>query len=168
MLQVGLWVGVIFSIGFFAFRIYVRQRVFHRLYLDDAFLLAALLLTLANASLWQATSHQVYLSIAISSGQIPLPPLDVFPQIYTYLHSQIASLYLYTTSLWLVKASFLWFFRGLGRKIKRQRMIWWSGAVFTAAAFCVSVGMFDFGCLAGPSTPSTLGMLQPRRMRSSH
>ena len=168
MLQVGLWAGVIISIGFFAFRIYVRRRVFRRLHLDDAILLAALLLALANASLWQAISHQLYLSIATSSGQIPLPPSELFPQIYTFLHGQIASLYFYITSLWLVKASFLWFFRGLGRKIKRQQIIWWSGAVFTGAAFCICVSMFDYACLTAPNTPSTLGMLQSRRMRPSH
>ena len=146
----------------------MRVRIFRRLHLDDVFVFGALIMTLANASLWQATSQQLYLSIAVSSGQIPLPPPDFLSQIYTFLHGELASLFLYIASLWLVKFSFLWFFRGLGKKIRRQRMLWWCVSAFTGASLCVCLGMFDYRCLAGPNTGSTLGMSCSHRLLVLH
>ena len=137
------------SSGFFIFRIHVRLKVFQRLHLDDAFVLVALLLTIANATLWQVTSNDLYLGIAVSDGQQPLP--HDLSKIYVYLHSQFASVFIYVMSLWLVKFSFLWFFRGLGNKIKRQQLVWWLVLGFTAVSFVIELAILDYKCLASIS-----------------
>lgn len=143
------WAGVAISFGFLLFRIYVRLRIFRRLFIDDPFLIAAWLMTLANAIIWQVTVEPLYLTVGLVSGQITSPPQDFISKSFTYLHAQFSSYVLYYTSLYLTKFSFLLFFRKLGNKVKRQRVIWWSALLFVIASYAVSFGISDFSCLVG-------------------
>ena len=50
------------------------------------------------------------MSIAVASGQMLVLPTDFFSRIYIFIHSELASLFLYTTSLWSIKISFCYSF----------------------------------------------------------
>ena len=107
-------------------------------------------MTLANAVIWQVTVGPLYLTIGVVSGQITSPLQDFVPKFFAYSHAQFASYMLYYASLYLTKLSFLLFFRKLGNKVKRQRVIWWSALLFVIASYAVSLSVVDFRCLVGP------------------
>ena len=111
-------------------------------------------MNLANAILWQVLVSDLYMSIAVASGQMLVLPTDFFSRIYIFIHSELASLFLFTTGLWAIKVSFLLFFRGLGNKIRRQRIIWWCALGFTAASYPVCLGLYDYRCLVRPDGAS--------------
>ena len=150
------WAGVAVSFGFLLFRIYVRLKIFRRLFIDDPFLIAAWLMTLANAIIWQVNVRPLYLTIGVASGQITSLPPDFLPEFFAYSHAQFSSSILTYASLYLTKFSFLLFFRKLGNKVPRQRVIWWSALVFVIASYAVSFCVVDFRCLVG-SKATALG-----------
>ena len=135
------------------FRIHVRLRVFHRLHVDDAFVFLAWLTAVANAALWQLRIKDLYLSVGVASGQIPLKslPTDSLADGTDFLHATFASYVLYFTSLWSVKISFLLFFRKLGNRVRSQRILWWSVSAINIVAYFVCLGLIDSQCLLAPS-----------------
>ncbi|MCJ1282375.1 hypothetical protein MMC26_001698 [Xylographa opegraphella] len=147
-----LWAGVAVSFCFFVFRIYVRMKVFHRVSVDDGFLLAAWIMSLGSASIWQAARKQLYLGVAVASGESVALPTDFFSEMQTFLRSLLAAYLIQFTTLWSVKLSFLFFFRGLGRNVKRQRIIWWTAMAFVLASLAVCIGTLDYLCLASSVT----------------
>ena len=139
------------SFAFLVFRICVRLKFFRRLYIDDTMVIAAWLMTVANAAIWQGAIEPLYLTVGITSGQVATPPSDyATTTFFVYTHSQFATIVLYSTSLYTTKLSFLFFFRILGDKIRRQQIIWWSALAFVVAAYLITLGLLDFRCLVGP------------------
>lgn len=116
-------------------------------------------MTVANAAIWQAAVGPLYLTVGVTSNAIK-PPQDFEEKFFAYSHTQFASYILYYACLYTVKLSFLLFFRGLGRKIKRQRLIWWFALLFMIASYAVSFSLVDFTCLVGPKA-TALGYSNP-------
>ena len=147
------------SFCFFAFRVCVRLRTFHRLFIDDAFVLLAWLLLVTYAALWQWMESSLYLSIAVASGQVPLQrlPPNFTTEAEKFLHATFVSYSFFYTSLWSVKVSFLLFFRKFGNHIRSQRIIWWCVAAFTMASYFVCFGLMSTKCLIGPGGSNELG-----------
>ena len=145
--QETLWAGVAVSFFFLLFRFYVRLKIFRRLHIEDALVLAAWLMNLANAAIWQKNSKNLYLFIAVESGQMARPAPEHFSYIYTEFHSMFASYILFYTALWSIKLSFLLFFRELGNDIRRQRIFWYCVLAYTVASYITCLGMIDYKCL---------------------
>lgn len=141
-----LWTGVAVSFCFLLFRFYVRLKIFSRLHIEDSFVLAAWLMNLANAVVWQNNANELYSAFAVESMPAPV----YLSHVYVQLHSLFASELLYYTALWSVKLSFLLFFRNLGNYIRRQMMIWYCVLAFTIASYITCLCMMDFRCLVGP------------------
>lgn len=141
---------------------YSRWRGPRRLYLDDAFVLAAYLLSLLTAVLWQWIVPDMYyvLNFAAAGLQTTSPSTpDAGPppeELLRLLDTQIrwlrvclvVELFFYT-GLTLVKFSFLFFFRRLGERVNKLRYLWWPNALFTLAIFFVCVGTVQYECLVG-------------------
>ena len=144
-----LWAGVAISFGFFMFRIFVRVKVFRRLFPDDALVLAAWLMMIAYAAIWQWCGDQLYLSVAVASGKLLMPPPDFLDQLETFLHGLFVAYYMFYTCLWSIKMSFLLFFLKLGHNVRRQKTLWWSVFAFTIASYAVCLGLVDYSCLLG-------------------
>lgn len=136
------------SFCFLLFRFYVRLKIFRRLHLADPFVLAAWLMSLANAVVWQKNADQLYMVIAVESGVMKMQPPELMPHIYIGLRSVFASSLLYYTALWSVKISFLLFFRNLDNSIRRQRMIWYCVLTFTLASYMICLAMIEYKCLS--------------------
>ena len=145
-----LWAGVAVSFVFLLFRFYVRLKIFRRLHIEDPFVLAAWLMNLVNAAVWQKNAKSLYLVIAVESGQIPRPMPEHFSYVYTVLHSFFASYLLFYTALWSIKLSFLFFFRNLGNGIRRQRIFWYWVLAYTIASYITCLCMIDYKCLLEP------------------
>ena len=139
-----LWTGVAVSFCFLAFRGYVRLRVFHRFFLDDFFLLLAWLIFLANAILSQITLPTLYLMTEVYE----LP--EDFPARFDFfLHAYMAASFTFWCCLWSIKASFLVFFRKLGKNVARQNMLWWCALSITVIGFIMNFAIWYYKCSVG-------------------
>ena len=144
-----LWTGVAVSLSFYIFRIWVRVKIFRRLFPDDAFVLAAWLMATAYAAIWQWCGSQLYISIAVASGKLLKPPPDILSQVKTFLRGLFVAYVLFYTCLWCIKLSFLLFYWKFVNHVRRQRILWWAVLVFTVASYAVCLGLVDYSCLLG-------------------
>ena len=65
----------------------------------------------------------------------------------TFLRSVVAINIMYYTSLWIVKLSFLIFFRRLGQNVRGGGIWWWCVTGFTVATWATCIGSLDIQCL---------------------
>lgn len=147
------------SWGLFAFatilgllRCAIRYKTFHHFHPDDFFAVFAWMLALAHSIIWQCTVSGLYLNNRVTSGLLwPLPP-DFVERSETFLRSSAACQFIFLTSLWSVKLSFLCFFRRLYLDMGRLMRIWWVFVAFTFATWAVSIGTIQYWCLVRPLT----------------
>ena len=140
------WTGVILSLSFMIFRVYVRLRLFRRLFPDDGFVVAAWLFYVALGIIFQTQINTMWIAInAGSNWQEQLSP-DYIERVNVFMHLQIGTWVLSLTALWLIKFSFLLFFRKLGNHVRRQRILWWAIIGFTSASYVVCISLGAFTC----------------------
>ena len=144
-----MWSSVGVASLFFVIRIYLRLKIMRRLAIDDAFLLVAWITAIANTSIWQATWRGVYFDVKVTHKQLSALPPNFLSIIQNSLHGVYAAYFVSYTCLWSVKFCFLFFFRSLGSKIKRQRIIWWMVFVFLISTYVVAATTIDYECLLG-------------------
>lgn len=101
---------------------------------------------LVSAVILQTQQTAMYRQFAINAGTIIPTPERQKAEI-KLLHTEAAILLLYYTSLWIVKLSFLVFFRRLGQKIIGQKIWWWCVLVFTVGTWASCIGSMSFKCL---------------------
>lgn len=135
-----MWSGTAISLFFLAFRIFVRIKSFRRIYLDDVLTLIAWLMFLATASIWQSQLAAMYEGFTISSGTVIPTPEQLSAEIIL-LRAEFAITCMYYTSLWMIKLSFLVFFRRLGEKVRGQKIWWWCVTSFTVATWLTCMGL---------------------------
>lgn len=99
---------------------------------------------------WQVEAYFLYWMYDVSNGKA-LPSEAFFEQYTTFLPFVVVWNYLFYSSLWAVKLSFLIFFRRLGSKTKSHRIWWWVVLLLTIGAWV--------GCIADIDYPCTLGDL---------
>lgn len=151
------WTGVVLSLSFLIFRVYVRVRLFRRLFPDDGFVVAAWLFYVALSVIFQTQINPLW--IAINVGRNPQEQLspDYIERLNGILHLQTGAWILSLTALWLVKFSFLLFFRKLGNHVRRQRILWWAILGFTSASYVICVSLGDYKCWT-PADGNALGI----------
>lgn len=141
------WGGVAITALCFLLRIFIRLRTLRRLLLDDYLILLAWLMLLANAAIWQVEKDDLYDSIAVLSGDLSQPLENFIHETQNSLRAIAAVVILFYSSLWCIKFSFLLFFRPLGDKVERQRLLWWTVFVITAASYFACIGTVEYTCL---------------------
>lgn len=151
-----LWSGVVISLSFLAFRIFVRIKSFRMIYADDVLVLTAWLMFFVSSVIWQtqqmALSQQMALYEEFGSGSgtfVPTPEqLEAGKTLQTLLRCDVVITILYLTALWTVKLSFLIFFRRLSQKVQGQNM-WWCVTGLTVVTWVTCVGITPFKCFLG-------------------
>lgn len=113
-------------------------------------------MALVNAVIWQVRWKDLYFGIDIASGQITVIPTNIGTLVVNFLRSILGSYLLQYTALWCVKFSFLFFFRGLGRNIKLQRILWWCTLAFLITSYIICAATLNYRCL-GASIERILG-----------
>lgn len=98
-------------------------------------------------------SPPMYELLDVGAGRAQLTPTFMLRASY-YLKCQLASIVLFWTCLWSVKASFLAFFYQLTERLTWPRRAWWVLVVFTTLAFTASVISYPLSC-----TSFTVGKL---------
>jgi hypothetical protein len=106
--------------------------------------------SLANTILWQVRAEDLYFGISLASGRALSFPPNLATIMNRYFHSLLAMYFLHHAGLWCVKFSLLFFFRGLGRNIRRQMVLWWCACAFIVASLVVCIGILQYECLTTP------------------
>ena len=140
------WTGVVLSLSFLIFRVYVRLRLFRRLFTDDGFVVAAWLFYVALGIIFQTQINSMWITINVGGNQQEQLLPGFIKRVTSFLHLQIGTWVLSLTALWLVKFSFLFFFRKLGNHVRRQRILWWAVIGFTSASYVVCISLGAFKC----------------------
>lgn len=81
----------------------------------------------------------MYYVLKISAG-ITASGTDFFPRLTSFARVQFAVEFFFHTTLFVVKLSFLSFFRRLGQRVQGQQYIWWPVLFFSVVSYAVSVG----------------------------
>lgn len=147
--QATAWSSTALSLLFLAFRLAVRFHSSRRLQSDDWLVIVAWLMLLAFTIAWQIKIYFLFWMEDVFIGKTP--PTDAF------YHHQASFLpfvviwnYLFYSSLWAVKLSFLIFFRRLDSKVIKFHRIWWWVVLFlTIVAWIGCVADIDYGCTIG-------------------
>ncbi len=144
------WGCVAVSFFFLAFRIYVRFRIFRRLFNDDVLIILAWLILLATVILLliDRSLELIYIAYRVATDEIE-PPAYFLQHLMTWNHTLLAESYLHLCGLWAVKFSFLALLRRLGYHVKGQKVIWWSVSILTVAGFIISVSVLLSPCGPG-------------------
>jgi hypothetical protein len=145
-----VWGGFVVATLFVIFRAWARWHTFKRYFLDDAFVLLALVMFFISAVLWQYSAKYMYQDLYIASGLSSTIPTNFISDSEKYLRAQIGIIFLFMSGLWSVKIAFLLFFRRLGENVSGQRVHWWGAFAFTIATYLVTIGTIEYNCLAPP------------------
>lgn len=121
--------------------------MFKRLWVEDGFLLLGWLSALAYVIIWQLRAKDVYFA---ATQRIDLP--HFMRSLENANHAVFISQWLLYTSLYLIKLSFLFFFRRLQGTAKRQKIIWWIVFGFTVAAYPATVAVINWNCFFAPQS----------------
>lgn len=139
-----------FSLAFLAFRLFVRISRFRRLFVDDIVVIFAVVTLLVTAILMQITLSSMYMFLDVAHGELTvLPPRDFYDRSERFLHHLTGAQLLVFTCLWSIKISFLLFFRNLGDRVRKQKIIWWGVFVFTVATYFTLIGSYNYACTTG-------------------
>jgi hypothetical protein len=144
-----VWGGFGLGTVLVAFRLGTRLQKFGRLFLDDAFVLFAWTIILANSILWQCIHKPMFVFPRVARGW-QAPPPDFQSEFERFLKGSAAFIFLFYTCLWSIKLSFLWFFRRLYRHVGRWMIFWWVILAITLASWVVCVGDIEYDCLVEP------------------
>jgi hypothetical protein len=128
---------------------------------------SAWLLFLTNTVLWQIYKKYLYENLLVSSGRLVPIPATLPQDIEKYLKVSIAIIMFFYTGLWLIKFSFLAFFRRLGTNVKGQKLHWWIVFIITFVTWIITFGTIEYRCLAVPFD-KIFGMYQPSRLVVEH
>ncbi|KAI4154806.1 MAG: hypothetical protein L6R39_001345 [Caloplaca ligustica] len=144
-----LWAGIGVSLSFLIFRIAVKFRSFRKIYSDDYLVIAAWVLLLGSAILWQVEAPNLYDLFAVTSGQKALTSGFVAEN-SELLRSLTPFALLFYSCLWTVKLSFLLFFRRLGLNVRGQKIWWWCVLVVTVLTWVATIADHDYKCSLRP------------------
>ena len=113
-------------------------------------ILVAWLLSLGNAIAWSSMYKQMYQVISLSKSSTTIDFSKVPPNIAwmqkRYLNGQLSAYLLSFTGLWLIKLSFVFFFRQLGNRYRTQKILWWVVLVLVIACYGGTLGCLDYKC----------------------
>lgn len=131
------------------FRVFIRIKVFRKLWVDDALVIFAWLLLVLTAILWRTQVEALYTQFKLISQAI-LPTPEIEHQQTVYFRSLAAMAIAFYTCLFAVKLSFLFFFRRLGAKVPSQCTWWWVVLVINTAAWITLIGSIGWRCMLKP------------------
>ncbi|KAE8383708.1 hypothetical protein BDV26DRAFT_287130 [Aspergillus bertholletiae] len=144
-----LWVSITVNFFFITIRLLLQYRIDRQWHTSDALILAAWVLSLGNGITWSTVYKDMYLVVplATSTGTDPTKlPNNMASMQRRYLNGQLAAYLLSFTGLWLVKLSFVFFFRKLGNRYRAQRILWWVVLVLVLLCYGGTIGTLDYKC----------------------
>ena len=137
-MQVGA--GITLAVAFIVAcgRIYIRIRQNHQVQLDDGLHCFAVITLIAGTAMTYVGIPYIYLKESVESGA-RAPPPDLGQQVIKRLKIQGSAIVLFSTTLFMVKLSFLFFFRNLLRRLKKMMIWWWCVLIITIPSTTVLI-----------------------------
>ena len=148
--KVIIWLSSALSLPFVPFRLFVRIKIFKKLFVDDYLVVLAWCLLLAYSASLQRYAVAIYTQSDVSSGRVAPGPdfIDHFGQ---FLTASVLNVTLQVFCLWSIKFAFLLFFRRLGRNVRYQVVVWWAVVAWNIIAFAVWYGIVTWHCIVPPT-----------------
>lgn len=100
-----------------------------------------------SAVIWQSQQAAMYTEQFVFSSETIIPTPQQLAAERKLLRAEVPAIMMSYTSLWIIKVSFLVFFRRLGRDFRGQKIWWWCLMGFTIATWATCIGRMDFKCL---------------------
>ncbi|KAL6718160.1 hypothetical protein ACLMJK_004248 [Lecanora helva] len=152
-LEAAWWTGAAISSCAIAARAYARWKVFRRFSSDDAFVLLAWISFIAQMSICQTMLPSVntlgkIIHEAKAEGLSALPD-DAGSKLKYVETMSMACSFGFTCTIWSVKASFLIFFKRLGRQVTRFDLIWYLALATTIVGFVTFFPVWSYKCAVG-------------------
>ena len=129
-LKAVVWASAATAFFFVVLRLYARWREASRIFADDYWMVAALVVLIVNAILQTLQTESLYYIDYVSNGLLPADA-ELLRQGNIYVRYEFPIIGLMWTVLWAVKGSFLALFWRLFDGLARYRRIWWIVAIFT-------------------------------------
>ncbi|KAI4269760.1 MAG: hypothetical protein L6R38_007348 [Xanthoria sp. 2 TBL-2021] len=165
-LEVIIWLvvgtAVLFAVARWGIRWYVL-----RLLWDDAAVAVAVLLHLSLAVMYRYIIPIMFELDKVAKGEAP-PTQAFLSRAAIFLKLQFAIIVLFWTTVWVVKISFLIFYRNLFASLREHMVGWWITSGFTAVAYLLCWA-FQLGSCVPISHYFILGACEtPRDIRYSN
>lgn len=134
------------SLGCLILRCYIRLKCFRRVFADDILCLVAWLIFLISSILWQTVMDDMFTYFALAARRLPEPTPVTGEMMERFLRMSIPCTLMFHTVLWLIKLSFLAFFRRLGQQVRGQRLLWWCVLGVVLASWVACIGTIGYRC----------------------
>ena len=112
----------------------IRLKYMSRLTMEDAWIFLAIATLLTNAILSTIQLPNLYFMLATIAGVIPVSD-GLIASVESYLKFEFATILLFWTVLWCVKASFLALYYKLFQELRWYRRAWYALAAITLVAY---------------------------------
>ncbi|KAL8629349.1 hypothetical protein Q9189_004922 [Teloschistes chrysophthalmus] len=132
-----VWLVVAIAILFAFLRFIIRLYALRKLLEDDVAVMFALLLLLSLAIMYRYATPIMFELNDIATGKEKLTP-DFISRAAVFLKLQFAIIVLFWTTIWVVKISFLIFYRTLFSGLPDHMFGWWIASGFTAVTYLLS------------------------------
>ncbi|KAL8784409.1 MAG: hypothetical protein Q9195_009054 [Heterodermia aff. obscurata] len=117
--------------------------VYGRLMVDDGLVIFAFTCLLIGSIIFSVFIHTTYV-VQDVNVQHAKPPSHFKEMLDQYKRYQWAGAYLFFTSIWSIKGSFLAFYDDLTRRLPRYRRAWWAAIVITVLTYIGSLLAYAF------------------------
>lgn len=126
-------IAILFAFLRFIIRLYALRKLLE----DDVAVMFALLLLLSLAIMYRYATPIMFELNDIATGKEKLTP-DFISRAAVFLKLQFAIIVLFWTTIWVVKISFLIFYRTLFSGLPDHMFGWWIASGFTAVTYLLS------------------------------
>lgn len=138
------------AILFTLFRFTIRLYALRKLLADDVAVAAALLLLISLAIMYKYTIAKMFEVVRVATGD-EAPTLPFFDRATVYLKLQFAIIVLFWTEIWVVKISFLIFYRNVFSGLPEHMLGWRLVAVFTGLTYALCWAFQLASCIPIPN-----------------
>ena len=132
--QIVIWLVVATGLFFAILRFTIRGYVFKKLLWDDAAVVVAVILHIVLAVMYKYIIPTMFELDKIANGEEVLGPAFL-PRAAVFLKMQFAIIVLFWTIIWIVKVSFLIFYRKLYERLPGRMLAWYMVSAFTAVTY---------------------------------
>ncbi|KAL8930127.1 MAG: hypothetical protein Q9208_000744 [Pyrenodesmia sp. 3 TL-2023] len=160
-LETTIWLVVAIAILFTLFRFTIRLYALRKLLADDVAVAAALLLLISLAIMYEYATPKMFEVVRVAQGEeaFTLPFMD---RATVFLKLQFAIIVLFWTEIWVVKVSFLIFYRNVFSGLPELMLGWRLVAVFTGLTYALCWAFQLASCIPIPNY-FILGACETRR-----
>ncbi|KAI0425616.1 hypothetical protein F5Y09DRAFT_352127 [Xylaria sp. FL1042] len=136
------WAGSAVSALFLGGRLYARCFRPRKVHVEDVLISLAWILVVSSSALWQYAAKDLYYSLNLDAGIVPLEP-DFADRLHRWIKVSLAVELFFYTTLILFKLSMWFFFKRLGTSVDHFNYRWWPVLVFSFIVYFVGIGDVD-------------------------